>query len=526
MSLNSYLSRSRRFGLAVFILSGILYNNISSKAFAQLTPIQSLNLQPQKVLVPEKFNGKISTSLTVQIPEKYQAKIFYTGSELSKPRFFAWSPDSVLHVADFDAQRIYALPDKNNDGVADTLRTVATNITAHDIKFYKGALYAAQERSVLKLEDIDGDGVYEKRTTFIANIAEGATQPGGGHTTRTIMFDSARAKMYLSIGSRCNVCRTNSPGDTDYLRARIEEWDDDGTNRRVYADGIRNAVGLAWRNGKLWATNNGSDNQGNNIPPEWIDIVRENGFYGYPFAHSSGTYFNFGTSASADYRALLPITAQDSQRVASMKQPSALITAHSAPMAIEFANASFPSEFRHGAFVALRGSWNRSPATGGKIIYLDFDDESDTTANFVADFLTGFMTDSTKSTNWGWARPVGLETDSRGNLYVGSDALTRFIMIISPKSVTSIQENQQGSIDPVHTVPTIQLFPQPAQESVIIRSSKNTIYEELEIMTIWGESMGKILLKEAETRLELGDFPSGMYYLRCGSTVVPFSVCK
>ncbi len=388
-----------------------------------LTPRRDVGLQQQPVEVPPQFRAFVGANRTVNIPQGSSAKIFYAGSLLQKPRFFAWSPDSVLHVADVDAGLILALPDRNRDGVADTARVVARGVFAHDIKFYNGALFAAEERRVLRLTDGDRDGVYEGRSVFIDNIAEGATQPGGGHRTRTIVFDPARRKLYLSIGSLCNVCRED-------FRAIIEEWNDDGTGRRTFASGVRNAVGMALhpRTGRLWATNNGSDWQGNDIPPEWIDIVRDGGFYGYPFAHSFQTYFNF-TAGSADYRALLPLTARDSAQVRKMVPPAALITAHSAPMAIEFSNASFPREFRRGAFVALRGSWNRQPLTGYKVVYVDFDNDQDTTANTVSDVVTGFLTDSLRGTRW--ARPVGLETDSRGNLYVGSDDITRFVMIIS-----------------------------------------------------------------------------------------------
>lgn len=409
------------------------------------TPRGDLRLQAQTLDVPAQFRSFVQ-SRSVNIPAGWRAKVFYAGNLLNKPRFMAWSPDSVLHIADVNAGRIIALPDRNRDGIADTAIIAAANVFAHDLKFYNGAMFAAEERQIVRFTNPDRNGVYQSRSTFIGNIAEGATQPGGGHRTRTIVFDPARRKMYLSIGSLCNVCRED-------FRAVIEEWNDDGTGRRIMASGVRNAVGMTLhpRTGRLWATNNGSDWQGNDIPPEWIDMVRDGGFYGYPFAHSFQAYFNFATGSN-DYRALLPITAQDSARVRRMAPPAALITAHSAPMAIEFANSGFPSEFRRGAFVALRGSWNRQPLTGYKVVYLDFDSDADTIANTASDFLTGFLTDSLRGDRW--ARPVGLESDSRGNLYVGSDELTRFVLILSPPQTTNIRQEklQRGSLE-IHPNP-------------------------------------------------------------------------
>lgn len=407
----------------LYLLIGLLFTNCSSQPLpssVKMTPIADLGLQSSNVIVPQKYKGKISDKLMLNIPPGYVAKVFHTGG-LSKPRFFAWSPDSVLHVADKNAGTIIALPDKNYDGVADTAIIVASGFSkSHDMKFYKGALYVAEETRVTKCSDADGDGIYEKRSTFITMVT-GGQQGGGGHDTRTMVFDPAKKKMYLSIGSLCNVCREES-------RAIIEEWNDDGTGRKVFASGCRNAIGMTMHNGRLWANNNGFDWQGDDIPPEWIDIVRDGGFYGYPYAYAHGVWVNF--DANGQYRSLLPLNAKDSANVRSMVQPAALIQAHSAPMALEFANPSFPQKFRNGAFTALRGSWNRSVATGFKIVYLDFSDADDTTANYVADFVSGFLADPVSKSVWG--RPVGVETDTRGNLYIGSDDITRCIIIVSP----------------------------------------------------------------------------------------------
>jgi glucose/arabinose dehydrogenase len=481
---------------------------------SKMTPHKPFELISRTVQVPQRFSGILPANARVNLPAGFKASVFFAGGQLRKPRFMAWSPDGILHVADLDAQSIFALPDKDGDGIADTLIAVARNVVAHDIKFYKGALYAAQERSVLRLTDTNKDGFYESRSTFIDQIAEGAQQPGGGHTTRTIMFDSLRGKMYLSIGSLCNVCRSQNPSDRDYQRALIEEWNDDGTGRRTYASGIRNAVGLHMRGGRLWATNNGSDNQGNDTPPEWIDIVRDAGFYGYPIAHSDGIYFNFASNAPADYRALLPITGQDSALVNSMKQPAALIQAHSAPMAIESAHPAMPATVRNGVFVALRGSWNRNPATGGKVVYLDFDNENDTSANFVSDFLTGFMTDSTRSQNWGWARPVGLATDTKGNLYVGSDALTRFILLISPDNTSGINETLPQPVQDYRIMP----FP-AASQSMLHTGSKGLIQADLidmngrELCRLWQGNAAP----DTYIPLAFGNLAAGMYFVRCKS---------
>jgi glucose/arabinose dehydrogenase len=392
----------------------------------KMTPAKKIKLVPVKLIVPEQFKDKIHGGHVLNIPEGYSAQVFYAG-RLDKPRFFAWGPDSVLYVANKNSGEIIALPDKNHDGIADTAIVAASGFhLSHDLAFYNGAMYVAEERRIMKCTDKNHDGLYETKEVFIDNIAAGARQPGGGHDTRTIVFDPAKKKMYLSIGSSCNVCR-----DQEY-RAVIEEYNDDGTGRRPFATGIRNAVGMTLHNGRLWADNNGSDWQGDNIPPEWVDIVRDGGFYGHPFAYANGVYFDF--HAHQEYTDLLPLTAEDSALVRSMVQPAALVQAHSAPMAIEFSNSSFPTQFRNGAFIAYRGSWNRSHLTGYKVVFLKFLSDQDTTAEYVTDVVTGFQPTESSSREFVWGRPVGLAVDQRGNLFVGSDDITQFIAIISPVS--------------------------------------------------------------------------------------------
>ena len=390
----------------------------------KMTPVKETLLVSARVSVPGKFKGMIPDGLILKVPEGYVPRVFHAGG-LRKPRFFAWGPDSILHVANKNSGEIIALPDKDHDGIADTGFVVASGFNnSHDLAFYNGAMYVAEERRIMKCTDNNHDGIYETKSVFIDDIAKGARQPGGGHDTRTIVFDPVRRKMYLSIGSSCNVCRED-------FRAIIEEYNDDGTGRRTFATGIRNAVGMTLHNGELWATNNGSDRQGDDIPPEWIDRVRDGGFYGHPFAYAHGIYFDF--NAQADYRKLLPLMAEDSARVRAMRQPVALIQAHSAPMAIEFSNPSLPAQFQNGAFIVLRGSWNRNIPTGAKIIFMRFDEKGSQTASYVTDVVTGFRPDGSTSPSQAWGRPVGLASDLRGNLYVGSDDLTQCIVVISPE---------------------------------------------------------------------------------------------
>jgi len=399
----------------------------------------------QKVQVDPKFYGMFDTSRTVNLPEGYTAHLFYTGG-LTKPRVLELDENDVLHVIDFKVNgAIYALPDTNNDNVADQMKVVVSGVNAHCFKFYKGNIWVAEQTRVLKCSDLDKDGVYETKEVIINNLASQAPQPLLGHTTRSILIDDAKQKIYVSIGSLCNACRE------DY-RAVIEEYNLDGSGRRIIATGARNAVGLAKhpRTGKLWANNNGSDRQGNDVPPEWIDWVRDSGYYGYPFAYGHQNWFNF--DAHADYTALKPIMAIDSAKVSKMHHPAALLQAHSAPMELEWVNLTVNGEQNPSGFItALRGSWNRTPATGFKIIYLrqEINEyQQDSVASY-ADFMTGFLTDSVKRTYWG--RPVGIAVKQNhlrsSDIYVSSDEGNMFILKLQGNSFwTGLKEQSQEKI--------------------------------------------------------------------------------
>lgn len=399
---------------------------------AQLTPVIDIGTHIVNVGVPAKYAAAFPTQRTLRVPTKYTVSVYHAGG-LNKPRFMAFDPNGVLHVSDQSAGKVFALPDTDNNGVADTIFEAASGFSNnHDVKFYKGAMYVTETTRIWKCEDRDQNGTYETKTIFISNIGNNQTS---GHVTRTMVFDSTNHKVYVSVGSSCNVCRETG-------RAIIEQYDENGTNRVVYASGIRNAVGMALHpvTNRLWANNNGSDQQGNETPPEWIDLVRKNGFYGHPFAYGSGVWFNFNIGG---YQTLLPITQADSANVAKLIQPAALIRAHSAPMALEFLNSNFESTLQYGFLSAMRGSWNTTNPNdfrGYKVIYGHLSSALDTTVDYVGDFCSGFITDTINRLFWG--RPVGIATDENGKVYISSDEGSRVILVMTPENITGTTEEK------------------------------------------------------------------------------------
>jgi glucose/arabinose dehydrogenase len=120
-------------------------------------------------------------------------------------------------------------------------------------------VYVATESQVIRLEDTNADGRADKRDTLVDDLPAGV-----GHSTRTLAFSQDGTRLFISVGSSCNACREN-----EQRRAAISLYSPDGTFQKVYASGLRNAVGMIVHpvTGELWATNNGRDNLGNDVPP-------------------------------------------------------------------------------------------------------------------------------------------------------------------------------------------------------------------------------------------------------------------
>ena len=489
--------------LSTFLI--IFYSGLIFAQHADLTPVSDIGTRVVTVNVPEQFDGSFPEGKTLRIPENYTVSVFRAGG-LDKPRFMAFSPGGILHVSDMSAGKIFAMPDVDDDGIADEMIEVASGFSGnHDVKFYKGSMYVTEPRRIWKLTDNDQDGIYETKTIFIDDIGNSK----GGHTTRSIVFDEANQKVYVSIGSSCNVCREED-------RAIMEEYNEDGTGGRVFASGIRNAVGLTLHptTNRLWANNNGSDQQGNEIPPEWIDIVRDNGFYGHPFAYGGGLWFNF--DANNDYKALKPITQTDSARVATLVQPAALIRAHSAPMALQFLNSDFGSEMENGFITALRGSWNTTNPNdfrGYKVIYGHLSSPQDTTVDYVSDFVSGFITDTINREFWG--RPVGIAIDDSGKVYISSDEGNKFILVLTPNEVSGVKGQNNLLND-------VTIFPNPAEgEFTLSMNLARSMTLDIHITDVFGKPVMTLKRELGDGKhneqINIKDLVPGNYFVKISS---------
>lgn len=326
---------------------------------------------------------------SLKVPDGFKVSLYASG--LKNPRLLAVAPNGDVFVSDQGAGRVYVFPDRNKDGRPDSQQTFADGMNQpHGLAFHGNFLYVATTDAVLRFAYKTGD---LKATGGPSKLVD--LPSGGGHSTRTIVFGPDN-RMYVSAGSSCNVCEESDP-----KRAAVWVYDENGRNGQLFSSGLRNAVGLAWQGGVLYASNNGRDNLGDNIPPESFYRLKAGGFFGWPYCYTldgTQTYDkDFGRKdASACQNATPAFTT---------------VTAHSAPLGINFySGKAFPAGYQGMLFAALHGSWNRSERSGDKVIMID------PKSGKVTDFITGFLDGQTSR-----GRPAGVVTAPDGSLLVTDD---------------------------------------------------------------------------------------------------------
>lgn len=345
----------------------------------------------------------------LQVPAGFKIDMYAGG--LRDPRYLVTAPNGDIFVTESDANQIKVLRDRKGAGKPDVTQVFIENglNEPFGIAFYPPGsdpqfLYVANTDGVIRFPYRNGDlkarGPAEK---LGADLSPGGLLPGGGHWTRDIAFPPDGKKMYVSIGSQSN----NSDNTAEANRARIFEFNPDGTGRKVYAWGIRNAVGIAFRPGtsELWMSTNERDGLGEDLPPDYISSVRPGGFYGWPWFYTGNHVDPKHKGKHADLAGRVIV-------------PDVLVQAHSATLNLCFYTGDqFPNQFKGDIFAAFHGSWNRTKRTGYKIVRVPFDHSSGKPLGEYEDFVTGFV----KPDGNVWGRPVGITMAKDGSLLFSED---------------------------------------------------------------------------------------------------------
>ncbi|HYL12331.1 MAG TPA: sorbosone dehydrogenase family protein [Terriglobales bacterium] len=338
-------------------------------------------------------------------------KVELYASDLKNPRLLRTAPNGDVFLAESSAGEVKVFRGITREGKAEQVAVFATGLRQpFGIAFYPPGpdpqwVYVANTDSVVRFSYRSGDLKARGPAQKLAQLPGGGRLRGGGHWTRDIAFSRDGKKMYVSVGSRSNADDTdNNPAE--YHRADVLEFNPDGSGERVFASGIRNAVGIAVdpQTGELWGSVNERDDLGDNLPPDYITHIQDNGFYGWPWYYMGG---------HPDPR----LKGKHPELKSKVITPDVLVQPHNASLEMTFYDGKqFPREYEGDIFAAEHGSWNKSVRTGYEVIRVPLHQQGRATGEY-EDFLTGFVTPQGDV----WGRPVGVTVARDGALLVSDD---------------------------------------------------------------------------------------------------------
>lgn len=359
-------------------------------------------LPPKNIDLPTKKREK--SNLPFSLPSGFSIGIFAKG--IKGARDLEFTADGTLFISQTTEGKILALADIKNNSTADEIKEAASGLKKpHGLAFHGGKLYVAEENAV---SSYDWD---EKNWTLTNKKLLFSLPSGGRHFTRSLVFDKS-GKLYISVGSTCDVCFEKNP-----MNGTILISDPVGSTPRIIAKGLRNSVFITLnrKTDEIWATEMGRDFLGDNTPPDEINIIRDGGDYGWPSCYGKKIH-----DTDFEKRVYIKDPCENTQ------PPIYDIPAHSAPLGLAFIDSKqFPADWQGDLLVAYHGSWNKSVSSGYKVMRMKVQgDKILNEENFLSGFLSG---------NQALARPVDLIFDKEGSLYISDDKAGYIFKVVGTK---------------------------------------------------------------------------------------------
>ncbi|MEP6494603.1 MAG: sorbosone dehydrogenase family protein [bacterium] len=299
------------------------------------------------------------------------------------------------------ANRITLLRDADGDGIAETRSVFLDSLSSpFGIALVGNTLYVANTDAIVHFPYVAGETHITAAPTKLIDLPAGSINH---HWTKNIIASADGSKLYATVGSNSNAAENGIDNETG--RAAIWEIDLKSGSHRVFASGLRNPNGMAWNaeTGALWVSVNERDELGSDLVPDYMTSVRDGGFYGWPYSY-------YGQHVDTRVKPQRP------DLVATAIEPDYALGPHTASLGLTSSRGTaLPAPFRDGMFVGQHGSWNRTPASGYKVIFVPFSNGKP--AGDPIDVLTGFLNEHGDAQG----RPVGVAIDKHGALLVADD---------------------------------------------------------------------------------------------------------
>jgi glucose/arabinose dehydrogenase len=337
----------------------------------------------------------------IVLPDGFHIEAF--AQNLSYPRSMTLGKNGTIFVGtrlpfesldSGNTTPVYAISDLNGNGLAekDEIKVVDMLKNPNGVAFHNGSLYVAEIDRIVRYDDIEAKLDSPPKPVVVATLPYYIM-----HGWRYIAF-GPDAKLYVAVGANCNVCEHK-----DELNATIIRMNPDGSEREVYAKGVRNSVGMDWSpKGDLWFTDNGRDMLGNDVPSDELNHAPVSGLdFGFPSCHSGSIPDpELGSNESYSCNEKMP--------------PAWALGPHVAPLGMRFYEGSmFPAEYQNRIFIAEHGSWNRDMPIGYRLATVKV--ENDTAVGHEI-FAEGWLQNGTA-----WGRPVDVQPLPDGSLLVSDD---------------------------------------------------------------------------------------------------------
>jgi glucose/arabinose dehydrogenase len=295
------------------------------------------------------------------------------------------------------ANRITLLRDADGDGVAETQEAFLEGLNQpFGMALLGDTFYVGNTDGLVAFPYAAG----ARRIT--ASGRKLATFQPGGHWTRSLLPSPDGSKLFIGVGSSSNI--GDNGMEAEEGRAAIHEFDLTRSEDRIFASGLRNAVGMAWEpeTGALWTVVNERDGLGDETPPDYLTSVRDGGFYGWPYCYWEKT---------VDDR-----VPQDPAMVAKAITPDYALGGHTASLGLCWLPAGTLPGFPDGMAIGQHGSWNRSTLSGYKVVFVPF--ANGRPAGPPRDILSGFLAPDERVS---YGRPVGVTIGPDGSVLVADD---------------------------------------------------------------------------------------------------------
>jgi glucose/arabinose dehydrogenase len=335
-------------------------------------------------------------------PAGFEVSVY--AEKLNGPRWIYVLPNKDVLVAESYANRLSLFRDTDGDGKPDVHEIFLDQLNRpFGMALHGDSFYVANTDGVWIYPYKTGETTIEEPGQKIVDL------PGSGynnHWTRNLLIDSQTHKLYITVGSGTN-CDENGADSKDSRRAAILQCNLDGSDLKIFANGIRNPVGLAFCPGThtLWTAVNERDGLGDDLVPDYLTSVKENGFYGWPFSY-------YGQNVDPRHKG------ERTDLVERAIVPDFALGSHVAALGLAFCpTTTFPSQYHNGAFIGEHGSWNRSTRVGYKVAFVPF--KKGKPAAHSQTFLGGFCPFETSQEVYG--RPVGVAFAPDGSLLVADD---------------------------------------------------------------------------------------------------------